>query len=815
MANIDYNSLPIEMQYSEVLDQITRFYGSTSDPWNEIVIRSDAANPTRIAEEYLQEAGIKVIRTPSGRNVVYARSTVLDSYNSSPVSTSNSNAQTATMSGNAKRALVNGTATTTTTAGTKTTTFEKGAKTVSTGSKVMTVLSEATWLTAAARAGGWLGLQFSQELYDSGVSWAWSKEDWADFLSNDADSLDRAVLSFLTGIDANGNATEYMDEKALAQMYMMLREMGVYNTANTATATIQTSDVKITDGFELPLKLYSGNTVFEVIGTGNYYRSFYYTGADYVVLLDYYNQNGVRSARAYAVGKSLVTCYYKSSRNGSYGSHAGNSSALATKISGTSYFYNGYVDLTNAAFPNWNDYESTRHTYVNGQYNVQEQIGTIIYDGTITTPTSIDGIENDPQATTYIDPSLINGQDRDTVLQQLKNNYPELFDGSIYQDVPQDDGTDERITYVPVPYIPSSLEPTTGSNHQNNPSVNTETNPGSDLAKLIQSIVDSLTPADVPDTGEGETPPTVTPVGNASSLWKIYNPTQAQIDAFGSWLWSSNFVDQIKKLFNDPMQGIIGVHKVFATPSVGGTATIKVGYLDSEVSSAYVDNQYTTVDCGTAALGEYFGNVFDYAPYTKVSLYLPFIGIVDLDVSDVMRATIRVKYHVDVLTGACLADVIVNRDGVGGVLYQYAGSAIVTYPVSSGTYLGALAGVAAVATGAIATVMTGGIASSALAVAGTATGLSHLHANVGRSGAFNGCAGAMGGKKPYLIVSRPQTAMAGSYRHFTGLPANAHVTLSSCDGYTRVKSVYVKNIHRATEEEKNMIESQLRQGVLV
>jgi hypothetical protein len=299
--------------------------------------------------------------------------------------------------------------------------------------------------------------------------------------------------------------------------------------------------------------------------------------------------------------------------------------------------------------------------------------------------------------------------------------------------------------------------------------------------------------------------------GSASSLWAVYNPTQAQVNSFGTWLWSSNLVDQIKKLFSDPMQAIIGVHKVFATPSTGAAQDIKVGYLNSGVSSAVVTDQYTTVNCGSVNLREYYGNILDYSPFTEVSLYLPFIGIVRLDTADVMRSSISVKYHVDVITGACLADVKVTRDAAGGVLYQYAGSAIVTYPVSSGSYVGAVAGVLGIAGGIAGTVASGGALAPALM--GGALGATHLHADVQHSGGFSGSAGAMGAKKPYLIISRAQNATP-NLDDIKGTPATKRVTLGSCSGYTVVSQVNLDGIP-ATSGELSEIESLLKQGVIV
>lgn len=444
--------------------------------------------------------------------------------------------------------------------------------------------------------------------------------------------------------------------------------------------------------------------------------------------------------------------------------------------------------------------------------NLVQTIGTIIFDGTISRNDPIEGIGTQDGATT---PDANGWDSMANTKTGLQQQYPQLWDGAKHQDYVDENGQNRTKTLIPInlpnAHNPFDTQPTSGDRNQQDPLIDptTATDELLDtITDLITTIIDIL-----PDTGSGDSPVVPAPTGRASSLWKIYNPTQAQVDSFGAWLWDSSFVEQIKKLFNDPMQAIIGIHKVFATPSIGGTATIKVGYLDSEVPSKWVDDQYTTINCGTVSLSEYFSNVFDYAPYTRVSLYLPFIGIVDLDVADVMRGSISVTYHVDVLSGACLADVKVSRDASSAVLYQYSGSAIVTYPVSSGNYMGMVAGVLSVAGGLAGTIMSGG--ALAPAIIGGAVGMSHLHTDVSHSGGFSGCAGAMASKKPYLIISRPQTAMAGNYGHFTGKPANANVILNNCAGYTKVKSVYVSNISNATNEEKDMIEAQLKAGVLV
>nr|DAH27287.1 MAG TPA: hypothetical protein [Caudoviricetes sp.] len=430
--------------------------------------------------------------------------------------------------------------------------------------------------------------------------------------------------------------------------------------------------------------------------------------------------------------------------------------------------------------------------------------------GDVLLPTA--GVGNQPNATT---PDLSTATSVATALELLKAQFPELWTNAVTNTVLQPDGALKTYTYVPVPTPEAATaldpQPVTGPATQTNPQVNPETAPS--LKDLITKILPKLDPAEnKPDIGAGSTPTVVPQTGKASSLYSVYNPTQAQLNQFGAWLWSSDFFEQIKKLFNDPMQAIIGLHKVFSPVQTSGQGTIKCGYLDSEVPSNLVSEQYVTVDCGSISLQEYFGNVFDYPPFTEISIYLPFIGVRRLDPSDVMRATVSVKYHVDVFTGACLADVNVKRDTAGGVLYTFPGSCSVQYPLSSGSYMGIVSTIASTVVGAITAPTPLG---AGAAVLGGITNLAfNSHANVERSGSFTGNAGAMGAKIPYLIISRPQTAMAQNFETLSGYPSNTYTKLSACTGFTQVKFVHVENLN-ATDAEKQEIERLLKEGVIL
>ena len=676
-------------------------------------------------------------------------------------------------------------------------TFRSGARTVSTGTRVMTVANKVGTAVAAVSIGMQLGAKIDSALYNVGKFFdlnppeALNPETWPDIASSEGG---KDLIRTLFGID-DGKTTMYMPEDAINYMYRYWLEQGMFDMGTDASL-----DDPEVEGIPQPIPVVDGNTIF-MFPNGDTAQ---YRNAEKIVIM--YDGTHVQLL---PISRQTIAPIEISNDGGQTWIDAFTFTGT-TLVSGSSYQYNTYTNRnalpTNIATGNIYYIPSINSTTIS-------KVGTTVIDGTIT-QTGIPGVDKNPTSQ-LVDPAQVGDN-------KVTDAYPDIFRNPIKESVPQPDGSTKDIIYYPVPW-PNTTDmdrPTSDTSDQTTPYVDDDS-PDEEKEPLTDIITNPNPspetpvpsgPATPPDTGTGSTPTIVPPTGEASSLWAIYNPTQAQLDAFGSWLWSSDFVEQIKKLFNDPMQAIVGVHKVFATPSTGEQVNIKCGYIDSGCPAAKVTSQYTTVNCGTVSLREYYGNVLDYAPYTKVSLYLPFIGIVDLDVADVMRSSINVTYHVDVITGACLADVKVSRDGENAVLYQYSGSAIVTYPISSGSYASMVTGVLSLAAGVAGTIMTGGAAAPALI--GGAVGLSHLHTDVQKSGGFSGAPGAMGCKKPYLIVSRAQDNTPSNFQRYEGKPASKTVKIGDCSGFIKVKSINIDAVP-ATYGELDQIVALLKQGVIL
>ena len=396
---------------------------------------------------------------------------------------------------------------------------------------------------------------------------------------------------------------------------------------------------------------------------------------------------------------------------------------------------------------------------------------------------------------------------------KLKNTYPDWFNNGFTSNE-YDPTTD---TIVENNYIPLTLPTQNPLTHDlDDPEYNQEKaqegKPDPENETQAQPLIQNE--PSIPPVS----PPTPTPSDNGgglvgshgnNGLWSIYNPTINELKSLGGYLWSSNIIEILQKFLNNPMDCIISLHMIYATPSTNGKQNIILGYLDSGVNANVVSNQFINIDCGSVNTTEYFGDARDYiSPYTNVECYLPFIGIVKLKTEDIIGSNINIIYTLDVLTGAILCKIFVTKNGAKQQLYTFNGNASVQIPLTGSDRTRLLSGAI---TGAVAGITAGGLIG---AVAGGVAGGLMGGTSIERSGNFSANSGALGIKKPYLIISRKTPYDADNYNDYYGYPSNKTVVLNNCKGFTRVKDIYV-DIPNATNEEKNEIETLLKNGIII
>lgn len=306
------------------------------------------------------------------------------------------------------------------------------------------------------------------------------------------------------------------------------------------------------------------------------------------------------------------------------------------------------------------------------------------------------------------------------------------------------------------------------------------------------------------------------PVGGplTSGMIKGFVMNSGNLIGLQSKLWDMSIFDiatQFQKLVNQPLDCLISLHCLPFIPTEGATPEeIKLGSFATGISANRVTAQYMEIDAGSIAVSEYWGSALDYAPFTQVEIYVPFVGIRNLKIEDIEGLTLALKYHVDVLTGDCVAYLKCGQS----VLYSWTGNCLTHVPCtanSSDLLAKNIAAVGAVGVG----IATGNPAAAAAgSIAGavnTATAKNHVQ----RSGEVAGSPGLMSEFNAYLIFHRPKQSLAKDYNKFKGYTCNITYKLSSLKGYTEVEHIHLTGISGATDAELAEIKSLLTEGVII
>ena len=308
----------------------------------------------------------------------------------------------------------------------------------------------------------------------------------------------------------------------------------------------------------------------------------------------------------------------------------------------------------------------------------------------------------------------------------------------------------------------------------------------------------------------------------------LYRVTAGDVKTLMAYLNSATPGDAILKWFTNPIQAIVSLHVLPYPVSVIGSGAIKILGLEATGTAGYKIKQFQEWDLGGVHVDYGFGNNFlDYEPFTKCQIYLPFIGIRQLDMDEVAGSTVSVVYQFDNVSGACIAFITIN----GAVRYTFSGSCAIGIPISQSNWGQTYMAAATVAAGAI----TGGVSAGAGAMAGatsagavagqaalgagqgiaTASGLGSSigKPSLSRSGSISGAASALGVPYPYLIIERPEQAKVANPAPVIGLMSGRTLPLSSLSGYNIIENVHLHGI-AATGEELQEIERLLYEGVV-
>lgn len=303
----------------------------------------------------------------------------------------------------------------------------------------------------------------------------------------------------------------------------------------------------------------------------------------------------------------------------------------------------------------------------------------------------------------------------------------------------------------------------------------------------------------------------------------LYKMTVNEINAFAQEMNSPTVWQAIKDYFMDPLDFITGISLVPFNPPT--TRTAKPAFFTSETLYGVITDEFVGIDCGSIAFPKFYNSAFDFNPFSRYTLFLPYIGYRDLDADEVAGEIIKVFYRCDCLTGDCVAFVAKVNPMMTQVIAQFSGNCGVRVPYGRVSYDAAIAAGISLLGGAVG--MGVGMAASAAGLQGgeitagqlanqvssaTVSGVNGGKVTTERSGTAGASAGYMSKQKPHLIRNIPHQSLPKNYRHLNGYPSNIGGTLSQFHGFTAVESIELTGIG-ATDAEKEEILSLMQRGI--
>ena len=313
-----------------------------------------------------------------------------------------------------------------------------------------------------------------------------------------------------------------------------------------------------------------------------------------------------------------------------------------------------------------------------------------------------------------------------------------------------------------------------------------------------------------------------------SGFLKAYLMSQNELDKICSALYSDTLLDVIKSSFVNPLDFIVSLMIFPTNPDVGASENLRFGKwiaaaatgiinaLGVDITGNKLTAEFKTIDFGTLQIPENWGNFLDYSQ-TTVELYLPFIGSVNIDVSECMGGTINVQYTIDFFTGMCVANVLCERSfplPSGKLIpnraqHAYQGNCAIQIPLSAADYGSMVGSLINACTQGISNPVAGfsGIASDAIA--------GGMRPNVSSKGNIVANSGFCSVLYPYVRITRPITAEPDSYQEVMGYPSYINTSLGQCEDLCICDEIDLKGITGATEEELNRIRQMCKDGVYV
>ena len=250
-------------------------------------------------------------------------------------------------------------------------------------------------------------------------------------------------------------------------------------------------------------------------------------------------------------------------------------------------------------------------------------------------------------------------------------------------------------------------------------------------------------------------------------FFTIYEPTNDNMKKINDTI----FINAGDSNTVNVLQYFSSYKKFYCKIPVAGYKQLKGGRYDFGQQAPYVKEHTIVVDCGSVEIAGQYQSLLDYNPFSRLTIYLPFIGFQELDDKLVVGHTLKVQYVVDVLSGRCLAQLYVDSTELKSCIAEYGGTI------------------------------------AADEMFGGDSGYNYY-------GAYELMTTMQLGELSCYVLIHTKIPLEGDIVNYKGLPTNEIVKVGDVTGFIKYSSIHVDGM-TATDVEKSEIENLLMSGIFV
>ena len=327
--------------------------------------------------------------------------------------------------------------------------------------------------------------------------------------------------------------------------------------------------------------------------------------------------------------------------------------------------------------------------------------------------------------------------------------------------------------------------------------------------EFITEFVDDIEVPDTPDgTSSSSKQQTYSGIG---VMTRTYVMTVARLQQLGRFLWSYDFYDFIQDLNASPIENVVSIKMLPFTITGGTDEEIVLGNVGTGVLGKPVDIDYNckqVINPSGTTIAKKYGaneNFLNSKPFTKLSIFLPYIGFKELDPDIFLDKTLKVEYISDIITGSCVA--VIYADSVP--ICQYSGLIGLDVPISATNRAQVEAGIISGVGQTIMGLSSGSLGAGAL---GAMSIMGNSYHTETRGTASPSCDSFIT-HDVFYILENAEVQYPSRYNHLHGRPLNLSKTLRNVSGFTVCENVDTSGIQGATREEMEQIKDFLEKGV--